>query len=221
MTNEQVDLIVEHEKLIYSIISKYKGYFDKDDLYQVGVIGLLNAKENYNSGYNTKFSTYAYTYILGEISKYVREDRSIKVSKDILKRSKLVERTKELMTQKLMREPTILELSLYLDLDEIKIEEAISAKEYIKSLDKETNEEGKGVNLYDYVQDKEQAYKPEVMDLNTILSSLTEEEKNLINMRYYQGYTQQETSQELGTSQVQISRKESKILNKIKDKMIA
>ncbi len=221
MTDEQLELIVEHEKLIYSIISKYKGYFDKDDLYQVGVIGLLNAKENYSSEYNTKFSTYAYTYILGEISKYVREDRSVKVSKDILKRSKLVERTKELMTQKLMREPTVLELSLYLDLDEVKIEEAINAKEYIKSLDKETSDEGKGVNLYDYVQDNEQAYKPEVMDLNTVLSSLNEEEMNLIDMRYYQGYTQQETSHELGTSQVQISRKESKILNKIKEKMIA
>ncbi len=221
MTNEELEVVMEHEKLVYKIVSKYKGYYDKDDLYQVGVIGLLNAYRNFNSDYNVKFSTYAYTYILGEISKYVREDRSVKVSKDILKRTKLIERTKEIMTQKLMREPSILELSLYLDLDEVKIEEALNAKEYIKSLDIKVNDDGKDLNLYDYVQDEEQSYKPEIIDLNNAIEELSIEEKQLINSRYYQGFTQQETSKQLGISQVQVSRKESKILNKIKTKMAA
>ena len=82
------DIILKYEKLIWSIVNKYKSYFDKDDLFQVGVIGLINAYKNYDKKQNTKFSSYAYFYIFGEIKKYISESYLFKVSKELVKKQK-------------------------------------------------------------------------------------------------------------------------------------
>ena len=82
MTNI-TDLILENEGLIYKIINKYRSYFELDDLYQVAVMGLIKAYKNYKDDYNTKFTSYAYPYILGEVIKYINEFRSIKVNKNM------------------------------------------------------------------------------------------------------------------------------------------
>ena len=79
-----MEQLLEYENLVYSIINKYSG-FDRDDLYQVGIMGLVQAYKNYKSSFNVKFSSYAYYYILGEVTKYIRENKSIRVSKDVLK----------------------------------------------------------------------------------------------------------------------------------------
>ena len=83
-----MDNILEYEKLVKSICNRYCKYDDFDDLYQVGMIGLINAKKKYKENKNTKFSTYAYYYILGEVTKYIRENRLIKISPEIIKLSK-------------------------------------------------------------------------------------------------------------------------------------
>ena len=80
--NDITKIIQENEGLIYKIISKYQNYFELEDLYQVAVIGLIKANKNYQDTYNTKFISYAYPYILGEVIKYVNEYRSIKLSKN-------------------------------------------------------------------------------------------------------------------------------------------
>ena len=82
-----MDNILEYENLIYKMISPYKSY-DQEDLYQVAMIGLMKAKRNYNPDENTKFSTYAYYYIMGEVNNYISSSNSIKISKDLLRLNK-------------------------------------------------------------------------------------------------------------------------------------
>ena len=109
-----MDNILEYENLIYKMISQYKS-FDKEDLYQVAMIGLMKAKKNYKDSENTKFSTYAYYYILGEINNYITASNPVKVSRDLLRLNKSLEQAKEVMRQRLRREPTSEELSIFLE----------------------------------------------------------------------------------------------------------
>lgn len=212
-----VDQILEQEKLVYSIINRYNGYYDKDDLYQVGMIGLIDASKKFNSSFGVKFSTYAYNYVLGEVTKYMRENNNLKLSKDILKLKQTIIKTRDILRQKLLREPTTTELSLFMEIDEEKIEEIESITQEVKSLDFCYQEEND--NLYNSVKVEEKDILPDILDLKNEIAKLNEEEKQIIYSRYYCDLTQSETSKELGMSQVQVSRKEAKILQKLKTKL--
>ncbi len=205
--------ILEYENLIYKMISRYKNY-DKDDLYQVAMIGLINAKKNFNPKESTKFSTYAYYYILGEINNFISNSNPVKISKDLLRLNKSLEKAKEVMMQRLKREPTTEELSIFLEIPIEKIEEAYLATRKVESLDYAYEDEGN--NLYNSFGKEEEAMTEEILDLKMAIKELPPEEKKLIIARYYEGLTQQETSKTLGMSQVQVSRKETKILQKLK-----
>lgn len=211
--------IGEYDKLIYSIINKYRFLGEIDDLYQVGMMGLLKAYENYNSNFDTKFSTYAHTYIMGEVLKYIRDNKAIRINRDMVRLNSKIEKAKEILNQKLMREVTISELASFLDVDESLIGEAINSANFVKSLDYELNEEGKELNLYDSVKYEEKGYDSDIMDLRDSLDSLTDEERRLIEYRYFDDRTQSDVSEELGMSQVQVSRSEAKILQKLKNKL--
>ncbi len=206
--------LLNYEGLVYGIIQRYTKYFEKDDLYQVGMIGLINAYHNFDNSLNTKFSTYAYYYVLGEVRKYVREAGLVKVSSDLVKLNQCIEKTSEQMSQRLGREPTTTELSLFLEIDEEKIEEARVAALDVKSLDYSVDEALP--EFYNSVASYDKETSPEILDLRRELSRLSDEEKNLIVARYYEDMTQSETSRELGISQVQVSRKEGKILEKLR-----
>lgn len=206
--------LLNYEGLVYGIIQRYTKYFEKDDLYQVGMIGLINAYHNFDSTQGTKFSTYAYYYVLGEVRKYVRESGLVKVSSDLVKLNQCIEKTSEQMSQRLGREPTTTELSLFLEIDEEKIEEARVAALDVRSLDYSVDEELP--EFYNSVAAYDRETSPEILDLRRELSRLSDEEKNLIVARYYEDMTQSEASRELGISQVQVSRKEGKILEKLR-----
>lgn len=167
---------------------------------------------------HAKFSTYAYYYVLGEVTKYIREDRTVKISRDLIKLNKAIEKARDVLRQKLLREPTDLEVSLFLDIDEEKIAMAANATMYIKSLDEIVDEDEK-VNYYNSVKVYDKEMDSSVMDLYKELELLDSEEKKIIYDRYYNGYTQTEISKDLGISQVQVSRKETKILEKLKVKL--
>ncbi len=211
--------IGEYDKLIYSIINKYRFLGEIDDLYQVGMMGLLKAYENYNSNFDTKFSTYAHTYIMGEVLKYIRDNKAIRINRDMVRLNSKIEKAKEILNQKLMREVTISEVASFLDVDESLIGEAINSANFVKSLDYELNEEGKELNLYDSVKYEEKGYDSDIMDLRDSLDSLTDDERRLIEYRYFDDRTQSDVSEELGMSQVQVSRSEAKILQKLKNKL--
>lgn len=208
-----MDNILEYENLIYKMISQYKS-FDKEDLYQVAMMGLMKAKKNYKESENTKFSTYAYYYILGEINNYITASNPVKVSRDLLRLNKSLEQAKEVMRQRLKREPTTEELSIFLEEPVEKIQEATLATRQVESLDYAYEEEN--MDLYNSIGTEEIGMNDEILDLKNAISSLPQEEQQLIIARYFDDLTQQETSKTLGMSQVQVSRKETKILEKLK-----
>lgn len=203
-----MDTLLDYDGLIYSIINKYPKRFDYDDLYQVGMIGLINAYKHYNESYETKFSSFAYYYIIGEVNKYIRESSSLKVSRNLIKLKNSINKAKELMTQKLGREPTNLEISLYLDVSLEDIENAILSTSEIESIE----------DNYDIYKSYDNTSE-DILDLRNEIMKLPEEERNIILARYYEELTQNETSKVLGISQVQVSRCENKILKKLKTKL--
>ena len=216
VTNIKID---DYEKLVYSIIKKYNYFGDLEDLYQVGMVGLLKACENYKSSFDTKFSTYAHTYILGEVLRYIRDNKSLKVSRDLIRLSSRIEKAREVLSQRLMRDVSNSEIAMFLEVDEKLIDEAVISSNLVKSLDYEVNDDGKELNLYDSVGYLEKGYNEEIMDLKDSLDSLTEDERKLIRYRYFEDRTQSDISSELGMSQVQVSRKETKILKKLRSKL--
>ncbi len=198
-------LILEYEKLIYSVMKIFRNYPNKEDLFQVGCIGLINAYNNYNSNINAKFSTYAYSYILGEMKKLVREDKGIKISRNISKLYTQIEKANMYLTQKLMRTPTIKEIAYLLQIDEYLLVEALNSTNSLLDID-------------DIQIDNTNDYSNNIM-LKEELSKLSMEELDLINKRYMQDMTQNEVADILGISQVQVSRKEHKVLEKLKKQL--
>lgn len=212
-------MVKDYDKLIYSIINRYSFFGEIDDLYQVGMIGLLKAYENYDGNYNTKFSTYAHTYILGEVLKYIRDNKSVKVNRDLVRLNSRIEKTREILNQKLMREVTNSEIASFLEIDERMVDEAQISTNYVKSLDYELNDEGRELNLYDSIKYEEKGYNSDIIDLMDELNSLDDDERRIIRYRYFEDRTQSDISNELGISQVQVSRSEAKILKKLKNKL--
>ena len=217
--DEITNLILKNEKLIYSITNYFKNYNSKEDLYQAGCLGLINAYKRYNPNINCKFTTYAYPYILGEMRKLVREDKGIKISREISKLNLKIEKAYILLTQKLMKEPSIEEIANYLEIPEYYVSEAILSLNKIKSIDEPVNVDGREFTLQEVIGNTNNI--DDLILLRDSLNKLTTEEKQLINNRYVNDYTQSETSKKLGMSQVQVSRKEHKVLEKLKQKMVA
>ena len=203
-----MEKLLEYDGLIYSIISKYPKRYDREDLYQVSMIGLIEALKHYKSEYDTKFSSFAYYYIVGEVNKYIRENSNLKVSRSLIDLKKKILKAREAISQKLGREATNLEISLYLEVDENLIDEALISTDEVTSL------EDSHFDPMSY--DNTSA---EALDLKNELEKLPERDRKLIYARYYNELTQSETSNILGISQVQVSRNETKILNKLKTKL--
>ena len=205
-----MEKLLEYEGLIYSIINKYSNRYDLEYLYQVSMIGLMDALKHYKKDYGTKFSSFAYYYIIGEINKYIRQNSGVKVGKEFIQLKGQILKAKEVMMQKLGREPTNLEISLFLEVDEELIDQAILATSEVDSFDE-------SYEKYKSYDDKNM--NPDIMDLHSELEKLSDSERKLIIARYYKDLTQSETSNLLGISQVQVSRKEAKILQKLRENL--
>jgi len=217
--DEITNLIMNNERLIYSIANYFKNYNSKEDLYQAGCLGLITAYKKYDPNMNSKFTTYAYPYILGEMRKLIREDKGLKISREITKLNLKIEKAYVLLTQKLMKEPSIEEISRFLEIPEFYVSEAILSLNKIKSIDEPVNDEGRDFTLQDVIGKSENV--DELIMLKELLKGLNNEEKAIIDNRYMKDYTQSETSKLVGMSQVQVSRKEQKVLQKLKQKMSA
>lgn len=200
------------------IINKYFASYPKEDLYQVGVIGVIKAYNNYKENSNAKFSTYAYTYIYGEIYNYTNSLRILKVNKENVTIYKKILEAKNILSQKLMKEPSNLELSIFLELDLDLIDYVIKSMSYTESLDDIIYKGDNNLTLCDTISDNKDYYNIENIMLNDIIDKLPYPDKNIIRMRYFEDKTQNEIASTLGINQVEVSRKEKKILKKIKDK---
>ena len=216
-TKLPIELIKENKNLICSIINKYTRYYEFDDLYQVSIIGMMKAYQNFKKEKGVKFTTYAYKYILSEVLLFVNNSRTIRVSRDYQRLYKKILEASTFLTQKLMKEPTSYEISLFLEIDEAIINEVMRYQEKVKSLDEVVMSDGKEVTLLDQIptNNNDESYS----SLYDGLASLTQEELQLINLRYFRELTQSEVAQICGTNQVKVSRNEQKILRKLKNNL--
>lgn len=213
------DVIEENKNLIYSVCSKYQSYNDKEDLHQVGVIGLMKAYKNFDEARDVKFSTYAFPYIVGEVSSYVRENKAIKVSRDMIRLGRKINEYIDKHIKVRGYAPTVSDIALMLDAPEEKIISALDACRQTKSLDEEINCEGKIITLLDVTPKKEILSKDVLLDLKEAFSYLSDEEKMLVENRYFKDLTQKKVAEIMNVNQVYVSRMEQKVLKKMKSKM--
>lgn len=210
--------IYDNQRLVYSISKYFKNYQNKDDLYQAGYLGIINACKNYNPNQGCKFSTYAYPYILGEMRKLVREDKGLKLSRQISKLNLMIEKAYILLSQKLMRNPSVSEIANYLEIDEYSVNEALMSTGAIKSIDEPIGDDA-NCTLQEVI-----GYSENIDDLILLKESLlklSSKDQELIRNRYINDLTQVETSNVMNMTQVQVSRQEKKILQKLKSQMEA
>ena len=206
-------IIKENKGLICQIISKYTKYYEFEDLYQISVIGIIKAYKNYNKNSNAKFTTYAYKYILSEVINYVNNSKLIKTSRKYNSIYKKILEAKNILTQRLMKEPTNYELSLFLEIDENIINDIMNLKKNVNSLDYTLDND---IKIIDNVVGDNDINIDNIL-LKEGLNKLDNKELELINLRYFKELTQEETAKYLKTNQVQVSRNESKILKKLKN----
>lgn len=209
--------------LVTSICKRFsnRGY-EYEDIYQIGCIGLVKAVNNFYSKYGVKFSTYAVPMIIGEIKRFLRDDGIIKISRSIKGTAKKLHFAKEELTFKLNREPTIDELSEYSGIakDDILIAmESLNSLQYL--YDTIHQEDGAPVLLIDKISEKLDD-NVDILDqiaLKEALSSLDENSRKIIMLRYFKDKTQVQVAKMLGISQVQVSRIEKRVLKIMREKL--
>ena len=172
--NKYEEVINSTSGMIYMIINKYFKGYDKEDLYQVGVIGVIKAYNNYKKDHNTKFSTYAYTYIYGELYTYINNLKGLKVARENYSLYRKINDARNILSQKLMKEPSIYELSSFLELDYKLIENIISSMQSVDSLERTIISDDKDLSLLDVVSDKKDYYNIDYLMLNDEVNNLPE-----------------------------------------------
>ena len=198
--------------MIYKLANSFS-YNSREDLYQVGILGLFNAYRKYDSSLGIKFSTYAYPFILGEMKKYIRENNGIKISRDIIYLSKRLDRLIEILKNKTHRNPTTSELASILEVSEWKIVEALGIRNCIKSLDEYVNDD-ENISYIDTIKESDGI---DEIEFNDMLSTLSDTERKIISEKYFYDKSQSEIASNLGYSQAKVSREEKKILVKLKN----
>ena len=206
------ELILQNSNLIYSIASKFGNNNAMDDLFQAGCIGMMEAYKRFDSSRGVKFTTFAYPYILGRISEYVRENHAVKLTKDMTRAKNKIERAKMYMTQELMREPSNEELSNYLNIPLENLNMLLNYNGDGFSLDETYLD---NLSLYDVISSKEVDYNTLVF-LKQEIENLEEPERTIMYERYFEDMTQSEIANNLGLSQVDVSRREKKVLVKLR-----
>ncbi len=208
-------------RLVWSVVQRFlnRGY-EAEDLFQIGCIGLLKSVDKFDLSYDVRFSTYAVPMIIGEIQRFLRDDGTLKVSRSLKELANKIRKTKDELSKRLGRLPTIKEVA-----EELMItpEEVVFAQEANKPLSSihETvfENDGDPITLMDQIADESQEKWFEKLALNEAIGALNERERLIVYLRYYRDQTQSEVASRLGISQVQVSRLEKKILQLIKDQI--
>ena len=211
-------LISSNLGLVRSVIGKFSNIgYERDDLFQLGSIGLIKAIYKFDPSYNVKFSTYAVPMILGEIKRYLRDDGMVKVSRSLKQLAIKVKMQGEALSKKLGRDPTIEEELGVEKEDVVMAIESNFSVEYLQGVIHE--EEGSPICLIDKISRKGDNEEDKVVDnilLKEVLGKLEKRERQIIMLRYFEDKTQSEIGQLLDISQVQVSRIEKKVLHKLK-----
>lgn len=216
------NIIEKNSGLVWSIVKRFIGRgYETDDLYQIGCLGFVKAINRYDTSFETKISTYAVPYILGEIKRFIRDDGMIKVSRSI---KELAIKIKELQNNyKRKEELTIGKIAEILKESIEDVNLALEATRPIESINDDVNnsDDKNNVSKIEQIENKNDEMQNIVdkIALKDLIGSLEKREKQIIMLRYYKGKTQQEVSNIIGITQVQVSRIERKILNYMKEKL--
>src|SRR5699024_8478088 len=214
------ELVEKNVRLVWSVVQRFmnRGY-EPEDLFQIGSIGLLKAIDKFDLSFGVKFSTYAVPMIIGEIQRFIRDDGTVKVSRTLKELGNKIRITKEELTKKYSRSPTIKEIATTLDISTEEVAQAQDAIKYPHSIYETVYENGgEPITLLDQLTDSNQQWFDH-LSLKEAIESLTERERLIVYLRYYKDKTQSEVANRLGISQVQVSRLEKKILEELKEKM--
>lgn len=214
------DIINGNLKLVLSILKSFnKSDENKDDLFQIGCVGLLKAVDNFDPSFGVKFSTYCVPMIQGEIRRYIRDNSSVRVSRSLKDLSYRALKMKEELSLGLGRVPTTEEIAKALNVTTVELLDALDSRRIPLSLfDPIYNDGGDTIYLYDQIEDK----KSNGLDIdmkmavNNAIDELEERERYVLDQRFVIGKTQTELANELGISQAQISRIEKRAIDFLK-----
>ena len=214
-------LICGNLRLVLSIIQRFSGRCDcMDDLFQVGCIGLMKAVDNFDTGLQVKFSTYAVPMIIGEIRRYLRDNNSIRVSRSLRDTAYKAIYAKENYTRTHLKEPTIEEIATEIGIPKEEITYAMDAIQSPVSLyDPVYTEGGDTLYVMDQISDRKNREENwvESISLGEAMKRLDDRERHIIELRFYEGKTQMEVACEIGISQAQVSRLEKNALKSMKN----
>lgn len=213
------ELVKENIPLVKSVVKRFKGRGEYDDLMQLGAIGFIKAIQNFDETYGVRFSTYAVPMISGEIKRFLRDDGAVKVSRWA---KTLAQKINVFVDEKLKsgeKEPTVDEIAQNFGVEAEQVVFAMDTGHYLLSLSSTVGDDD--VTLEDkIVGDRSPDEDLDKIMLKDFIEDLPEREKKVIILRYFRDKTQSEIAAELGVSQVQVSRIECKVLQKLKDKLV-
>lgn len=216
-------LIEDNMGLVWSVVKRFKNRgVELEDLFQIGSIGLIKAVDKFDCSYDVKFSTYAVPMIMGEIKRFLRDDGMIKVSRSLKELSVKLYMLKEQMEKETGQEPSLVELADRLEISPEEAAEALDAYRDVESLHKVIgNSEGNEMELMDRLEnniDENECVMNRMM-VKKLLDTLEGQERQVVWMRYFQDMTQVSIAKELGLTQVQVSRMEKKILQRLRQNL--
>lgn len=212
-------LINGNLRLVLSVVKRFTGRGENpDDLFQIGCIGLIKSIDNFDINQNVRFSTYAVPMIIGEIRRHLRDNSAVRVSRSIKDTAYRAMQVKEQLMEKMKREPTVSEIARELGQPREDIVIALeSIVEPVSLYDPVYSDTGDTVYVLDQIGDNndDKNWLDEIC-LKEAIKNLSEREKRILTLRFMQGKTQMEVSEEIGISQAQVSRLEKNAMEKIK-----
>lgn len=215
---EREKIITENMGLVHSCAGKFKGKgVEYDDLFQAGCVGLVKAADGFEPERGFAFSTYAVPVILGEIRRIFRDGGTVKVGRMLKEKSRLALLERERLTRLNDREPTMSELADSLGLDIQETAHILNAAMPAYSL---TPEDESRNSQFDIPVESHDTEISDSIALQQVMITLPERDRRIIELRYFKGMTQSKTAEQLGMSQVQVSRREKAILLDLRQKLI-
>lgn len=224
-------LVSENLGLVHAVARRFdnRGH-DREEIFQIGCIGLMKAIDKFDVTLGLAFSTYAVPMIMGEIRRFLRDDGMVKVSRTLKENGYKISKARERLSLKLGREPSLAELADMLDMQVEDIVLSMEANKDVESIYQPVYEkDGDEMLLIDQITGAGSAYiceEPEKeavlnkMVIEQLLDILTEQERRLIELRYFDNCTQSVVAGKLGMSQVQVSRAEKRILLRLRERMM-
>lgn len=210
-------------RLVLSVIQRFSNRGENaDDLFQVGCIGLIKAIDNFDLSHNVRFSTYAVPMIIGEIRRYLRDNNSVRVSRSLRDIAYKAMQSKEKLTNTKLKEPTISEIAKDIEVSKEHIVMALDAvQDPVSLFDSVFNDGGETIKVMDQISDKKNLDEVwiEEITLREVMTTLTDREKVIVTLRFFNGKTQMEVAEEIGISQAQVSRLEKSALVSMKKQL--